>query len=84
MMIEPQNAGINPAISIPSSISAANQSKSVLMTSINNPNVNRIAGKVIKANIGLMNVFKKPMKSDATIAEKKFLTKIPSTRNCVI
>jgi hypothetical protein len=54
------------------------------MTSINNPNVNRIAGKVIKANIGLMNVFKKPMKSDAMIAEKKFLTKIPSTRNCVI
>ncbi|MEY5131270.1 MAG: hypothetical protein RL734_1337 [Bacteroidota bacterium] len=84
MMIEPQNAGINPVISIPSSISPANQSKSVLMTSINNPKVNRIAGKVIKANIGLMNVFKKPMKSDAMIAEKKFLTKIPSTRNCNI
>jgi hypothetical protein len=84
MMIEPQNAGMNPAISMPSRISPANQSKSVLMTSMNNPNVNMIAGKVIKANIGLMNVFKKPMMSEAMMAEKKFLTHIPSTRNCVI
>ena len=82
--MEPQNAGMNPAISMPSRISPANQSNSVLMTSINNPNVTIIAGKVIKVNIGFMNVFKKPMMSDAMMAEKKFLTQIPSTRNCVI
>lgn len=82
--MEPQNAGMNPAISMPSRISPANQSNSVLMTSINNPNVTIIAGKVIKVNIGFMKVFKKPMMSDAMMAEKKFLTQIPSTRNCVI
>lgn len=82
--MEPQNAGMNPAISMPSRISPANQSNSVLMTSINNPNVTIIAGKVIKVNIGFMKVFKKPITSDAIMAEKKFLTQIPSTRNCVI
>ena len=82
-MIDPQNAGMNPAISMPSRISPANQSKSVLITSVNKPKVKRIAGKVINVKIGLMKVFKKPMISEAMIAEKKFLTQIPSTRNCV-
>jgi hypothetical protein len=81
MMIEPQNAGAKPAISMPSRISPANISNNALMKSIKMPNVNRIIGNVIKANIGLMKVFKKPMMSDAMMAEKKFLTQIPSIRN---
>jgi hypothetical protein len=80
MNIEPQNAGMNPSISIPSRISPAQYNRSALMKSMNNPNVNSIAGNVINANIGLMNVFKNPMNMDAMIAEKKFFTQIPSMK----
>lgn len=79
-MIEPQNAGMSPSISIPSRIAPAQYNKSALMKSMNNPNVKSIAGNVINAKMGLMNVFKKPMNMDAMIAEKKFLTQIPSMK----
>lgn len=83
MMIEPHNAGMNPAISIPSRISPANHKSIALMTSMNKPNESNTIGRLINVNIGFTKVFKNPMISEAMMADIKFLTHMPSMINWV-
>jgi hypothetical protein len=83
MMIDPQNAGAKPLISMPSRTCPAKSNIPALMTNMKRPNEITTIGKLINASIGLRKVFKKPMNTDAMIAEKKFFTQIPSTKYCV-
>lgn len=83
MMIDPQNAGAKPLISMPSRTCPAKSNIPALMTNMKRPNDITTIGKLINASIGLRKVFKKPMNTDAMIAEKKFFTQIPSTKYCV-
>lgn len=83
MMIEPQNAGKNPTISIPSRMSPANHNSIALMINMNKPNESNTNGRLINVSIGFTKVFKNPIINEAMMADIKFLIHMPSMRNWV-
>jgi hypothetical protein len=80
MRREPNTADQNPETSKPGITPEAIFSMKALIKKVKRPKLNILMGRVKMMTIGLKNAFSRPSMAAAKKAEKKLLTRIPSSK----